>query len=93
MKSNLLKKSFISLVGKIKKINYKKYYLDNNLDKILKVKQFKKIEFRMFLRGFLINFDVDSYVHTWESGSRLASSYSLRLWGTSQNSSSTCNDF
>jgi hypothetical protein len=45
MKSNLLKKSFISLVGKIKKINYKKYYLDNNLDKILKVKQFKKIEF------------------------------------------------
>ena len=45
MKSNLLKKSFISLVGKIKKINYRKYYLDNNLDKILKVKEFKKIEF------------------------------------------------
>ena len=46
MISSKLKKSFTTLIKQINKIDYKKYYLDNNLDKILKTKQFKKIEFK-----------------------------------------------
>ena len=59
MISAKLKKNFKILVKQLKKLNYKKYYLENNLKKFLDTKNFKKIEFEP-------NYIIDNYNKKYE---------------------------